>query len=78
MSPIPLFTTPHEGETVESFAARLVDGSRSGDHACMATINLLRENASKGNVEAAKTLSAVQEHIAAHPVVSVENTHERH
>ena len=78
MTTLALFTTPHEGETVESFAARLVDGSRSGDHACMATINLLRENASKGNVEAAKTLSAVQEHIAAHPVVSVENTHERH
>ena len=72
MTTVALFTTPHEGETVESFAARLVDGSRSDDHACMATMNLLRENANKGNIEAAKTLRAVQEYIAAHPVVPAE------
>lgn len=63
-----LFTTPREDETREEFAARLVDESRAGVHASMATITNLRTNARRGLPEAVATLEAIRSYIAAHPV----------
>lgn len=59
---------PEDGDTPETFAKRLVDGARSGSHACMATIGQVRRNADGGDDQAKETLDAIREYIAAHPV----------
>ena len=64
-----LFTTPRDdGETLEEFAARLVDESRAGIQSSTATIMNVRYNAKRGNAQAAKTVEAIRQYIASHPV----------